>query len=271
MIPRTMNIILVHGILGFRKILGFEYFRGVAEHFREKGLKVFVPVLDPTQSVAYRGGQLRDQINGAFGSGTLDPAAKTHVIAHSMGGLDSRWMLSPANPNRIQVPIRSLTTIGTPHLGSPIADLVDSPEQLSSFAGLRFGLVKDPLGPALDALGISLDGLRNLTTQSCQKFSAAYTDNPAVAYFSVAGTGRPNFPETCAAFLLLHKYISAFTGQANDGLVAIPSAKWGTFDPNKWPCDHAEEVGNNLDNLLLPPAFPWLAKYDQVVNNVAAL
>lgn len=266
-----MNIVLVHGILGFRTKFGIEYFRGVAEHLREKGHKVLAPVLDPTQGVEYRGGQLRDQIAAAFGSGALDQAGKTHIIAHSMGGLDSRWMLSPANPNKIQASIRSLTTISTPHQGSPIADLVDSPELLSPFAHLPFGLIKDPLQPALDALGISLNGLRDLTTPFCRTFSAKYVDDPAVAYFSLAGSGRPCFPETAAAFLPLYTYICAQTGQPNDGLVAVTSARWGTFDPNTWPCDHAEEVGNNIDNLLIPPPFPWLAKYDQIVATAAAL
>ena len=82
--------------------------------------------------------------------------------------------------------------------------------------------------PILNALGISLDGLRNLKTEFCKKFSAEFVDNkPAVAYFSVAGTGRRDFPETCGAFLLFHKYISALTGQANDALVTVDSAKWG--------------------------------------------
>jgi hypothetical protein len=44
-----MNIVLVHGILGFRKRFGIEYFGGVAEHFRTKGLAVLVPELDPTK------------------------------------------------------------------------------------------------------------------------------------------------------------------------------------------------------------------------------
>lgn len=266
-----MNIVLVHGILGFRVKFGIEYFRGVAEHFREKGLKVLAPILDPTQGIEYRGAQLRDQISAAFGAGTLDPAAKTHILAHSMGGLDSRWMLSPANPIKIQAQIRSLTTISTPHKGSPVADLIDHPEQLSSFPHLPFGLIKNPLQPVLDTLGISLDGLRDLTTQSCQAFSAKYNDDPAIAYFSVAGSGRGHFPETAGPFLLLHNYTSAQTGQANDGVVTVDSAKWGLFDQNTWPCDHGEEVGNNIDNLLLPPAFPWLAKYDGIVGNVAAL
>src|SRR5580692_5158273 len=127
-----MNIVLVHGILGFRVKFGIEYFRGVAEHFQAKGLKVLAPILDPTQGIEFRGGQLRDQIAAAFASGSLDPASKTHIIAHSMGGLDSRWMISPVNAARIQSPVRSLTTIGTPHRGSLIADLVDRPELLSS-------------------------------------------------------------------------------------------------------------------------------------------
>src|SRR5271170_7975990 len=133
---QTMNIILVHGILGFREKFGIEYFRGVAEHFREKGLKVIAPILDPTQGIAFRGGQLCQQINRALADGDLDPTQKTHIIAHSMGGLDSRWILSPANPNAIQAPIRSLTTISTPHLGSPIADLIDTPEKLAPFGQL---------------------------------------------------------------------------------------------------------------------------------------
>jgi len=73
------------------------------------------------------------------------------------------------------------------------------------------------------------------------------------------------------AFLPLHAYISAETGEPNDALVTVSSAKWGAFDSDTWPCDHAAEVGNNIDNLLIPPAFPWLAKYDQIVANVTPL
>lgn len=36
-----------------------------------------------------------------------------------------------------------------------------------------------------------------------------------------------------------------------NGLVTVDSAKWGTFDPNTWQGDHAEEVGNNLGQSAL--------------------
>lgn len=266
-----MNLVLVHGILGFREKFGAEYFRGVAEHFRAQGFTVLVPELDPTQGIEFRGNQLGDQINNGFTSGQLDRTQKTHIVAHSMGGLDSRYLLSPVSGKQLVAPVQSLTTISTPHQGSPIADLIDNPLELTPFPHLPFKAAGNPLELALNELGISLDGLRDLTTVCSQAFSAKYTNNPAVAYFSVAGSGRPGLLPTASMFLLFHRYIFAKTGKPNDGLVTVDSAKWGTFDPETWPADHAEEVGHNLDNLVAPPAFPYLGNFDRIIANVAKL
>jgi len=266
-----MNIILVHGILGFRKKFDVEYFRGVAEHFRAQGFSVLVPELDPTRGIEFRGDQLCDQINNGFNSGLLDRTQKTHIVAHSMGGLDSRYLLSPLSGRKVVAPVRSLTTISTPHQGSPIADLIDKPLDLLPFPHLPFSPAGNPLELALDELGISLDGLRDLTTLACRVFSTKYTDHPSIAYFSVAGTGRLGFLPTASALLLFHRYIFASTGKSNDGLVTVDSASWGKFDPTAWPADHAEEVGYNLDNVILPPAFPYLANFDRIIANLAML
>ncbi len=266
-----MNIILVHGILGFAKRFGFDYFRDLPGHFREQGLRVCVPELDPTQGVEFRGAQLRDQIEAAAAAGTIDTTQKTHIIAHSLGGLDSRYILSPANPNPLSVPVRSLTTISTPHRGSPVADVINDPQVLSPFPHLPFTGGLTVLEPALNAVGVSLNSLRNLATSACQSFSEKYVDNPAVSYFSIAGSGRPCFPQTSAAFLLFHQYISARTGQASDGMVPVPSSQWGTFDASTWAGDHGEMIGYNLDNLLSPPAFGYVAKYDEIVARAAGL
>jgi triacylglycerol lipase len=266
-----MNIILVHGVLGFRERFGVEYFRGVAEHFRAKGLTVLVPELDPTQGIEFRGNQLCDQINAAFGNGSMHPQEKTHIVAHSMGGLDSRYLLSPISGKQLRSPVHSLTTISTPHQGSLIADLIDKPNDLIPFAHLPFNPFGNPLVDGLSALGISLNGLHDLKTASCQAFSVKHVNNPQVAYFSVSGGGRSAFPATASFFLLFHSYISAQTGQSNDGLVTVSSGTWGTFDANTWPGDHAEMVGYNLDNLISLPGFPYLAKFDQLVTTVSVL
>lgn len=266
-----MNIILVHGILGFASRFGMDYFRGLPARYREQGLRVFVPELNPTEGVEFRGNQLRDQMQAAAAAGVIDASQKTHIIAHSLGGLDSRYILSPANPNRLQVPIRSLTTISTPHRGSPVADVIDNPLALTPFPHLPFAGAQRVLEPILNALGISLNGLRSLTTSACQAFSAKYVDHPDVSYFSSAGSGRPGFPEASAPFFLFHRYILAAAGQANDGMVPVNSAQWGTFDAATWEGDHGEMIGYNLDNLLSPPAFGYVAKYDQIVARAAAL
>lgn len=266
-----MNIVLVHGILGFAKRLGMDYFRDLPDHFRQQGLRVFVPELDPTQGVEFRGAQLRDQIQAAAAAGSIDVSQKTHILAHSLGGLDSRYILSPANPNPLQVPVRSLTTISTPHRGSPVADLADNPMALSPFPHLPFAAGPDLLEPILNTLCISLNGLRTLTTAACQSFSEKYTDNPNVTYFSSTGSGRTSFPATSAPFLLFHHYITAATGQPSDGMVPVPSAQWGNFDPSTWAGDHGEMIGYNLDNPVSLPAYGYLAKYDQIVARAAAL
>ena len=266
-----MNIILVHGILGFAKRLGMDYFRDLPDRYRGQGFRVFVPELDPTEGVEFRGGQLRDQIQAAAAAGTIDVSQKTHIIAHSLGGLDSRYILSPVSPNRVEIPIRSLTTISTPHRGSPVADLIDDPQKLSPFPHLPFETRANLLERALSALCISLNGLKNLTTSACQAFSAKYVDQPGVNYYSSSGSGRSNFPEASAPFLLFHRYLLAATGQANDGMVPVPSAQWGSFDASTWQGDHGEMIGYNLDNLLSPPAFGYVAKYDQIVARAAAL
>ena len=259
----ALNLIFVHGVLGFREKFGVEYFRGVAKHFRDLGFHVLAPELDPTRGIEVRGTQLRDQISAAFGSGALEAGAKTHIIAHSMGGLDSRFMLSPANPAGLTIPVRSLTMIGTPHFGSPVADALEH--------AVGASLLSHLLEAALGNLGISLECMRDLTTGSCRAFSARYVDRPGVAYFSVAGVGRPGLLPTAGAFLPFHGFIKEKTNQANDGMVPQDSAAWGTVDPAPWAADHAEEIGYNLDNLAAQPAFGYMAKYDDVVRRVATL
>jgi triacylglycerol lipase len=123
-----MNIVLAHGILGFKKLLGIDYFNGINKRLKDKfKANVLVTEVDPTKSVEYRGKQLRNQILDALriteSNLTLNANQKVHIIAHSMGGLDSRFILSPQNPDHIAEQVTSLTTIGTPHQGSPVADL----------------------------------------------------------------------------------------------------------------------------------------------------
>jgi triacylglycerol lipase len=262
-----MNIVLVHGILGFRNLVELgpigliPYFRDVAEHCEARGHRVLAVELDKTAGVAKRAVQLGDQIAAALGAGgPLDPAQKTHIIAHSMGGLDSRYLLSPANPTPNNLAIRSLTTIGTPHFGSPIADAVDDPHTPQD--------VKDAIGAVLAKFEVSLDGLRDLRTDRCRVFSETHPDRPGVDYSCIAGIGRPGFIKTWILFVPLHKFISSHTHEDNDGLVTRSSSRWGT-SVGEWPADHVDEIGYNLP--IIPPVFAHLPKYDEILARLAGL
>src|SRR5262252_6205372 len=123
MTDENAPIVLVHGILGFNQLtLGgarlAEYFRLIPEALRAAGHFVpEPPQLKSTCSVAERAQDLRSYLE----SDSDLTGRKVHLIAHSMGGLDSRFLIAKLGlANRVL----SLTTIGTPHHGSPIADLV---------------------------------------------------------------------------------------------------------------------------------------------------
>jgi triacylglycerol lipase len=191
-----MNIVLAHGILGFKNFEPVYYFNGVKEHLENKyQTKVLITEVSPTGSIAERGEQLKSQIlnwldkNEQPPSLNSDKKTQTHIIAHSMGGLDSRYILSPRNEGNIAKFITSLTTIGTPHRGSPIADLLyPMSDGKSSF--VPQALMEHVAGDFLDFFGISTEGLRDLTTEVSSAFDKEYVDSDTVSYFWTAGIGR---------------------------------------------------------------------------------
>src|SRR5262245_48830617 len=84
--------VLVHGLFGFDRIsLGstvLHYFPGVVEYLEAAGNRVLVPCLTPTGGVAHRANQLKEFLL------RQSPNEPVHLLAHSMGGLDARYMIS---------------------------------------------------------------------------------------------------------------------------------------------------------------------------------
>ena len=131
------------------------------------------PALRPAGSIVERAHDLKAYLNdlqhpAVFGQ-------RVHLIAHSMGGLDARYMITKLD---MAPRIVSLTTIGTPHHGSPIADLVSAGTQ-------------PLLRRFVEHLGVDVRGLADLTTAACQRFNTEVLDMPTVHYFSIAGHFTP--------------------------------------------------------------------------------
>jgi triacylglycerol lipase len=277
------NIVLAHGFLGFRKIFGIEYFNGLKAYLEANlPVSVLVTEVDPDNGIEVRGEELRRQFLAALGelppsteeerrvANTLDARQKTHLLAHSMGGLDSRFMLSPANPSHVAARVASLTTIATPHRGSPIANVIAAKLGRNGFSLFK-KFEKKRFRKMIEHLGISLDGLHDLTMEACERFNQKYIDHPNVRYFSIAGQGRAEGRPTAKLLYPTYKYIKKKTGESNDGLVTVASARWGEFDSNLWPADHADMVGHDLDRIRQPGKFDHFAEYRELVERLLHL
>lgn len=257
------NIVLASGILDLSPIDRGEYFRGVARHLRRvfPGIHVLSPTTPPLGTVAHRADLLAGQIANARAAGTLDPSQPVHILAHSMGGLDARFLVAK-NLRGLKASIASLTTIATPHNGSPVASLLDRGNSLEIVPPL-FGLH----GRILDDLRANLNAVHDLSEPVARAFNEACPDDPAVRYFEVAGIGRKGAFHTSAFFLPTFVYVIARAGR-NDGVVPFESATRGREPIAQWPGDHADLIGQNLDGG--GPVFDHLEAYADLVHRLAS-
>src|SRR5437868_2511941 len=248
-----MNLVFAAGVLVPQHIAGLDYFRGVRGAYPD----ALFPNVPVTATVDARAKAFADQVSARFPTGPI------HVVAHSMGGLDTRYTLSTnlkglANPDRIV----SLSTISTPHRGSPIADLLVGPKP--DGPGFR-PFVYELLNHALEHLSITIAALGELTTAYTATFNTKHLDVPHVRYRSYAGAGVGSLVLKPA-----HLYIQT-VGQtdderANDGIVSLASAKWGEFIGPPWDGDHFSELGYSFNSPTLHSKFDHLAAIRQVVQ-----
>jgi triacylglycerol lipase len=232
-----MNLVFASGFLVPQHILGINYFAGVEDRLRGRHETLFadVPALDTSER---RASVLADLIQQRF------PEGAVHIIAHSMGGLDGRTLIG-RNLNGLSAPgrIASLTTLSTPHRGSPVADLLAGPKP----HGLR-RLVYETVSHALGQLGFPLGALGDLTTEGAARIPDVVETHSHIRYRSCFASGRPEpFRPTSLVLAPTHHYIHSVTGQPNDGVVALDSARYGEFQQPFFQCDHVDMVGHNLD------------------------
>jgi len=89
------------------------YFRGVGPRLEKEGWRVVQARVPPLGPIEARARELAACIRAV-------EARKVHVLAHSMGGLDARYAIARLG---LAGKVASLVTVGTPHRGTPVADL----------------------------------------------------------------------------------------------------------------------------------------------------
>lgn len=229
--PEEDAIVFVHGFLGFSEIpllwWPVRYFRHARACLAERGLSASFPSLPPAGSI-----EARAEALSAF-LGTLS-APRIHLVAHSMGGLDSRHVAHALDP---QHRIRSVITAGTPHRGTPVA---------SWFF--------DTGGP-LPWLGRTWlrQSLWDLTPEACAEFNRRVKDRADIRYVSFAGA-RPA-AEMPALLRPWTRLLQQRAGD-NDGLVPVASTVWGEAG-GVVRSDHLELAGWSLARRNAPTQRPF--------------
>jgi triacylglycerol lipase len=226
-VPRY-PVLLVHGICGFDEIRIFgwrrRYFIGIAQHLAKLGVTVYHARLPPLASVPERAARLAECVRGLA-------AERVNVIAHSMGGLDTRYAITKLGAAD---KIASLVTIGTPHHGTPLADLAQGAAARAARALIR-------------RLGLPSDSLDWLTAARMASFNAEIADDARVIYASVVCRAGRGLWNKNPLLMTSHAYIKQRAG-TNDGLVPVSSQHWGRI-LCEVHADHWAQIG-------------WLRSYD---------
>ena len=179
-------IVFCHGLLGFDTVavagLEFDHWRGVKEVLEQNGCEVLITRVPATSSPADRAAVLEERIEQEY------PGRSVHLIGHSMGGLDCRYLTSRLKNHTFSV--LSVTTIATPHRGSAFADQFLAylgHERLPSFVNFLDML---PIGGGDGA------AFTSLMRESMKKFNEETPDQPDVRYFSWGAMYEPGLIDT---------------------------------------------------------------------------
>ena len=143
-------IVLCHGLYGFDMRgpfwgLEYHYWSAALDALQKRiGAKVVVCAVPPTGSIEQRAKSLHEQL--------CDPATgvrgqRINFVGHSMGGLDVRYLIANIRPSPEEYIPMSLTSLSTPHRGSPFMDWCNAN------IGIGLELMDELLGKVPDSAG----------------------------------------------------------------------------------------------------------------------
>jgi triacylglycerol lipase len=309
--PARYPILLVNGIDTSPL---FRYSPRIVSTMRDAGgHRVYLATLTPYETPQHRAPELWQRIAEVRKE---TGAAKVNLVCHSLGGLDCRYLVSPnglaadlgVSSSTMASTVASITTIGTAHRGTRVADVLlglaadgDRAKVANDFATLA----GDAFSPRRIDGDVHLrDSLRALSVAAAPAFNAEIVDAEGVAYQSWAGYSRPFGTATGAHDALLADLCKTSDGASglpargkhdfmalalvpfadlagkqddgadrptlpNDGLATVASAKWGTFK-GCIPADHMEQLGqHSLPDVNVRTGFDVARFYANVAGDLA--
>ena len=258
-------IVFSHGMAGFIRVgtdqFGLDYWYQILPDLARNGANVWATRVSPFNSSEIRGEQLLEQVKEIA---AITGADKVNLIGHSHGGPTIRYVAG-SEPTLVA----SLTTVGAPHKGSPVADLILKAEGTAIEAPLvsTINLVSKAItwAQGLDPNSYphdSLAGGSSLTASGSAKFNQRYPigmpttacgegeykwkyGNKEIYNYSFTGVGTvTNLLDLDSALKVTSLLIDG--GKENDGLVARCSAKFGKTIRDNYNWNHLDEVNQVL-------------------------
>ncbi len=249
-------IVLAHGALGMESYGPLDYWYGIVSELEDEGNDVYVTQVSAIHSSTVRGEQLLAEVEAILDTTGKD---KVHLIGHSQGGLDARYVAGVA-PQLVA----SVTTVGTPHKGALVFDeLFDGILADGTFTAALIDLFGGSIGLLLDLLFGTSDpvdaraALSQLVGSGIDDFNAMFPNGlPAgchpgaaqvgdVRYYSWTGDRvLTNVLDPVDGLLGLASIVYLF--QQNDGLVTVCSAQFGDVIDDDYKMNHLDEVNQIL-------------------------
>lgn len=246
-------IVLAPGVLGFDKVLGIEYFYGIAGDLRDNGARVFNTSASAFNTSEARGEQLLSQVKTVL---AITGAQKVNLIGHSHGGFSARYVAGVI-PGRVA----SVTTIGSPVKGTPVGDLmqlvVNDPYVgglantiLNAFSTLLTTIAGNSWNEDFKGAMASLSRAgaadfnakfpAGVPTSSCGE--GAYTGNGGQRFYSMGGTSViTNLFDPLDTFFGV---TSLAMNESSDGLVGRCSNHFGDVLRDDYPWNHGDQINH---------------------------
>lgn len=238
-IPVRYPVVLMHGFGMLAIFLRGGHLHDEAIYLRLRGVAAYAPNVSPYHTVPVRAEMWQDRIRKILKETRADAI---NLIAHSMGGLDARFMISELGMHNF---VASLVTMSTPHRGSPVADVVlESPERVQ-------GWLTDAANWAGSSVleGGSSDfrrAIHDLTPgHVIETFNQQVQDHESVRYWSYSGRAGKGTDIGINPLLRPQNTMIYKREGVNDGFVSVESSKWGTHLGNV-DADHAQQIGIDL-------------------------
>lgn len=211
-------LVMVHGI-GFRDLRYFNYWGRIPVILMKHGAKIYYGHQKAWGTIEENAAIIARTIDRALEENECE---KVNIIAHSKGGLDCRYLISTLGYGE---KVASLTTINTPHYGSELITILNQlPDSAYRFIA---SCINHPFVLAGDDHPDSYSSSKQLDPVFCRQFNEENKDHPDVYYQSYASVMKSCFSDSLLSIPYL--LMCCKSGNSNDGLVNVESAKWGNF------------------------------------------